>query len=113
MDNQFLSILGTFFLFFFKIWFSFKCAFETTATTDAQEVTVSVTSLGDQEIEQSGLKWENVQMKFYSDSRFESEVQSSEVHQIGDYINTEVSWNIGVSTNFPVSLYLKECSAQG
>merc|ERR1719378_746465 len=55
---------------------NFKCAFETTATTDAQDITVSVTSLGEQEIEQSGLKWENVQMKFYSDSRFESEVQS-------------------------------------
>ena len=105
--------MNFFFSVFFKIWFSFKCAFETTATTDAQDITVSVTSLGEQEIEQSGLKWENVKMKFYSDSRFESEVQSSEVHQIGDYVNTEVSWNIGVSTNFPVSLYLKECSAQG
>ena len=72
-----------------------------------------MTSLGDHEIEQSGLKWENVQMKFYSDSNYESEVQSSEVHQIGDLVNTEVSWNDGVSTNFPVSLYIKECSAQG
>ena len=52
-------------------------------------------------------------MKFYSDSKYETEVQPSEVHQIGDYVNTEVSWNNGVSTNFPVSLYLKECSAQG
>ena len=58
------------------MYFSFKCAFETTATTDAQDFTVSVTSLGDQEIEQSGLKWENIQMKFYSDSKYESEVQS-------------------------------------
>ena len=91
----------------------FKCAFDTTATTDAHDITVSVTSLGEQEIEETGLSWDSVELKFYSDSNYGSVIESTELHEIGDTVNAEVSWTDGVSTDFPVSFYLKECSVKG
>ena len=91
----------------------FKCAFDTTATTDAHDITVSVTSLGEQEIEETGLTWDSVELKFYSDSNYGSVIESTELHEIGDTVNAEVSWTDGVSSDFPVSFYLKECSVKG
>jgi len=88
----------------------FKCAFDTTATTEAHDITVSVTSLGEQEIEETGNAWTNVELNFFNDNSFNSEIAANGVHDIGDSVYAKISWTDERDTDFPVSFYVRGCS---
>ena len=75
------------------------------------KISTVTTTLGEQEIESTGLSWTNVDMSFYTDTDFQTEIVSDDVHNIGDSVNIMVSWEVGDSVpDFPVSFYIKECS---